>query len=452
LCSSPATTRRRIGRRATIDSIVVHATEGHFVGSVRWLRNPRSHGSAHFVVARDGRVAQLVSVTDVAWHAGNNYWNRHSIGIEHESFTFRGGFTPAEYRASAQLVAYLAHRYGITVDRKHIIGHDEVPNPYRPGMRGGADGHQDPGRYWKWAHYMTLVRSYARHAEQPRYVHATPAPSPPAAVVSGLPKAATPTRPAALVFGLGAVISGAVRRAAENAPKPKLPPGPARVVAKAKPARQVALPEPKPKPKPRSKPKPRRSVVDRNAVVRGRALWWSGVTLERKHRRHIYKVDFLVDGVVEYTDHTWPFAFHRHEGWNTRTVANGRHMLVVRAYGAHHYRARKRVPVRVANAGIELTVAGVYQDMPLSGLAKIDVRPSEDVERVALYVDGRAVSRDGSSPHRLVWDTRAETEGPHVLTVYARGRKRRVAEQLGVVVANAMRFPASLTRDWDPGR
>ena len=28
----------------TIDQIVIHATEGHFWGSVRWLRNPRSGG------------------------------------------------------------------------------------------------------------------------------------------------------------------------------------------------------------------------------------------------------------------------------------------------------------------------------------------------------------------------------------------------------------------------
>jgi hypothetical protein len=270
----------------------------------------------------------------------------------------------------------------------------------------------------------------------------------PAAVVSGVPKAPQQTKKPAVVSGLGAVFSGAARLAAESAPKP----APARVVAKAAPAPHATQPAPKPKPRPQPKPRPRRSVVDRNAVVYGHALWWSGVTAERKHRRHIYKVDFLVDGEVEYTDHTWPFSFHRHEGWNTRTVANGRHMLVVRAYGTHHYRARKRMPVRVANTGIQLTLGGVYEDMPLSGLARIDVRPSENVERVALYVDGRAVSRDGSAPYQLVWDTRAETEGPHALTVYARGRKRRAAEQLGVVVANATRFPASLARDWASGR
>src|SRR5215208_2397068 len=420
----------------TIDSVVVHSTEGHFVGSVRWLRNPRSGGSAHFVISRDGQIAQLVSVTDIAWHAGNTSWNRHSIGIEHEGFTARGGFTPAEYRASAQLVGYLAYRYGIPVDREHIIGHNEVPNPYHPGWVGGVDGHQDPGKYWKWGYYMTLVRYYARHPEQPRYSRSgSLRPSQTGAVVSGVPEAPAPKPKTVAVHEAPATVAAA--------------PKPAREVVRAQPKpKPKPEPKPEPEPEPKAKPRPQRSVVDRNAVVHGSALWWSGINLERKHRRHIYKVDFLVDGVVEYTDNTWPFSFHRHEGWNTRTVANGRHMLVVRAYGTHHYRVRKRVPVKVANEGIQLAVDGVYADMPVNGVAKIGVRPSERVERVALYVDGRAVSRDKSKPYELVWDTRAETEGAHAVTVYARGRKRRAAAGLAVVVANATQFPASLTRDW----
>lgn len=45
-------------------------TEGSFWGSVRWLRNNRSRGSAHYVVSRGGDVVQLVSTSNVAWHAG----------------------------------------------------------------------------------------------------------------------------------------------------------------------------------------------------------------------------------------------------------------------------------------------------------------------------------------------------------------------------------------------
>ena len=70
--------------RRTIDAIVIHDTEGRFIGSVRALQNARRDASAHFVVSRRGQIVQLVPVTDVAWHAGNRRWNLHSIGIEHE--------------------------------------------------------------------------------------------------------------------------------------------------------------------------------------------------------------------------------------------------------------------------------------------------------------------------------------------------------------------------------
>src|SRR3954452_7847062 len=154
----------------TIDAIVIHDTEGRFIGSVRALQNPRTQGSAHFVVSRRGQVVQLVPVTDVAWHSGNSWWNLHSIGIEHEGWVGRRSYTEKEYRASAQLVAYLAHRWSIPLDRRHVIGHDEVPNPFRPGFFGGANGHSDPGPYWNWAHYMNLVRHYAAHPVLPTFV------------------------------------------------------------------------------------------------------------------------------------------------------------------------------------------------------------------------------------------------------------------------------------------
>ena len=157
----------------SVDRIVIHVTEGSFWGSVRWLRNHRSHGSSHYVISRGGDVVQLVSTSDVAWHAGNRWVNRHSIGIEHEGFARRGGFTKAQYEASARLVAYLAARAGMPIDRRHVIGHNEVDDPSGPGV-GGVDHHTDPGKKWQWQRYMALVRAYAESPEQPRYTRKIP--------------------------------------------------------------------------------------------------------------------------------------------------------------------------------------------------------------------------------------------------------------------------------------
>jgi N-acetyl-anhydromuramyl-L-alanine amidase AmpD len=186
---------------SSVDRIVIHVTEGSFWGSVRWLRNRRSHGSSHYVISRGGDVVQLVSTSDVAWHAGNRWVNRHSIGIEHEGFTRRGGFTQAQYEASARLVAYLAARARMPLDRRHVIGHAEVPDPDGRGV-GGSDGHTDPGKRWGWSRYMALVRRFAEDPQQPRYTTRIPK-------VAPLPGARRVARPS--IVAPGAVVKGISR-------------------------------------------------------------------------------------------------------------------------------------------------------------------------------------------------------------------------------------------------
>ena len=182
----------------SVDRIVIHVTEGSFWGSVRWLRNHRSHGSSHYVISRGGDIVQLVSTSDVAWHAGNRWVNRHSIGIEHEGFTRRGGFTKAQYEASARLVAYLAARAHMPVDRKHVIGHADVPDPDGSGV-GGTDHHTDPGRKWKWGAYLALVRKYSQNPVKPTYTTRIPK-------VAPLPRAKPRPRPS--IVAPGATVKG----------------------------------------------------------------------------------------------------------------------------------------------------------------------------------------------------------------------------------------------------
>jgi N-acetyl-anhydromuramyl-L-alanine amidase AmpD len=388
--------------RATINAIVIHDTEGRFIGSVRFLQRARTQGSAHFVVSRRGQIVQLVPVPDVAWHSGNSWWNLHSIGIEHEGWAGRRAYTEKEYRASAQLVAYLAHRWGIPLDREHVIGHNDVPNPYHRGWFGGADGHTDPGIFWNWGHYMHLVRYYAAHPVLPKFVRR----------MTVLPDAPVPRRGASRRF-----LTRTIVHATHVGVTPLV---------------RAAVP---------------RSTVDRHATVHGKVLWWSGVGSSTQWRRHIWKVDFLVDGRTLYTDHTWPYSFHRTVGWNSRTVANGSHMLTVRLYGARHYRVRKSIPVRVANAPLRVKLTGAVSGGGVSGVLALGVNTSERVDRVTLYVDGKSVSRDASYPYRLLWNTLSASEGGHTLLVYARGI-RRAALSVPIVVANAPQFPETLARNW----
>ncbi|MGW2723313.1 N-acetylmuramoyl-L-alanine amidase [Streptomyces sp. NPDC001492] len=151
LAASPANYRRadRPDDYA-IDRVVVHVTQGGFASAVKAFQDPDHKAAAHYIVRKNGHVTQMIRELDVAFHAGNREYNERSVGIEHEGFVEdRSSFTDAMYASSARLTAGICRRYGIPVDREHIIGHVEVP---------GTD-HTDPGRYWDWDRYMGLVRS-----------------------------------------------------------------------------------------------------------------------------------------------------------------------------------------------------------------------------------------------------------------------------------------------------
>ncbi|MBO0654265.1 N-acetylmuramoyl-L-alanine amidase [Streptomyces triculaminicus] len=136
-----------------VDRVVVHVVQGSYDDALRVFRDPLHKAAAHYVVRKDGLVAQTVRELDVAFHSGNRAFNERSVGIEHEGYVDRpDGFTDAMYTASARLTAGICDRYAIPVDRTHIVAHSEVP---------GTD-HTDPGPHWDWDRYLRLVRAAAR--------------------------------------------------------------------------------------------------------------------------------------------------------------------------------------------------------------------------------------------------------------------------------------------------
>ena len=138
-------------RDVNIDRLVVHVAQGTVAGTVSWFQDSRSNVSAHYVVGDRGAVVQCVRHEDVAWHAGNWTYNKHSIGIEHGGYADnRKTWTDAKIRASAKLAAYCCRRHKIPVDRQHIIEHNRVP---------GTD-HYCPGKYFPYDRYLKLVRRF----------------------------------------------------------------------------------------------------------------------------------------------------------------------------------------------------------------------------------------------------------------------------------------------------
>jgi N-acetyl-anhydromuramyl-L-alanine amidase AmpD len=140
--------------RGQINKIVIHVTQGSFSSAINWFKTSGAQVSAHYTVrSSDGFIGQSVREQDISWHAGNWNYNKSSIGIEHEGYVGNSSwFTNKMYHSSARLAAYESKKYGIPVDRQHIIGHSQV---------AGAS-HTDPGRYWNWSKYMRLVKRYRK--------------------------------------------------------------------------------------------------------------------------------------------------------------------------------------------------------------------------------------------------------------------------------------------------
>ncbi|WP_306324771.1 N-acetylmuramoyl-L-alanine amidase [Streptomyces venezuelae] len=140
----------------SIDYIVVHDTEATWDVTLKLVQDPTYVSWQYSLRSSDGHVAQHLRLKDVGWHAGNWFVNAKSVGLEHEGFLTApdSWYTEAMYRSSARLVRYLAARYGIPLDRQHILGHDNVPGTVTSSIKGM---HTDPGPYWDWAHYFQLL-------------------------------------------------------------------------------------------------------------------------------------------------------------------------------------------------------------------------------------------------------------------------------------------------------
>lgn len=107
------------------------------------LTNPFRRVSAHYLVARDGTIYQLVDEHLRAWHAGASRWgmdvdmNSSSLGIELDN----DGDEPYEERQIASLLALLADiAQRQRIPRANYLAHGDVA----PGRKS------DPGPLFPW--------------------------------------------------------------------------------------------------------------------------------------------------------------------------------------------------------------------------------------------------------------------------------------------------------------
>ena len=132
-------------------AFVIHVTEGNFTGALEWCLNPKSTVSYHFIVKDDGQIYQFVNTENTAWHAGiavKPTWTGHTIGrnpnLETIGIAFAGwaakGPTLAQIWAIRELILKFSAIHRIPLDRKNIIGHNEIrADKVCPGAKANID-------------------------------------------------------------------------------------------------------------------------------------------------------------------------------------------------------------------------------------------------------------------------------------------------------------------------
>ncbi|MEK6592759.1 MAG: N-acetylmuramoyl-L-alanine amidase [Pseudomonadota bacterium] len=124
--------------------VILHHTSGHSTArALSTLADPASEVSAHYLIARDGKIYYLVDELKRAWHAGASYWggnrdlNSASIGIELDNSGVEP-YAEAQIAALLELLADLQARHGIPT--ANFLGHGDVA----PGRK------VDPGAQFPW--------------------------------------------------------------------------------------------------------------------------------------------------------------------------------------------------------------------------------------------------------------------------------------------------------------
>lgn len=125
-----------------------HIADGTYNGTITWERNSSSQVSSHFVLGKNGEVAQLVPLDMAAWTQGgirnptHPYVkshpsvnpNQYCVSIECEGFwkETKGKLTDAQFNSAVELTKHIVsevkklYNVDIPIDREHMIGHCEI--------------------------------------------------------------------------------------------------------------------------------------------------------------------------------------------------------------------------------------------------------------------------------------------------------------------------------------
>jgi len=123
--------------------ILHHTTNDTAEQAITTLTSRMREVSAHYLIARDGRIIYLVDELKRAWHAGDSYWggnrdlNSSSIGIELDN-NGNEPYSDAQIEVLIELLRDLSARWSIPP--ANVLGHGDVA----PGRK------VDPSALFPW--------------------------------------------------------------------------------------------------------------------------------------------------------------------------------------------------------------------------------------------------------------------------------------------------------------
>ncbi|WP_310380167.1 N-acetylmuramoyl-L-alanine amidase [Flavobacterium sp.] len=109
--------------------IIHHTAQDSLAQTIKTFTLVKTKVSAHYVIADDGRVVQMLNDYLRAWHGGNSSWGKNtdinsaSIGIELDN----NGSEPFSEPQITSLMALIAKlKYDYNIPTQNIIGHSDI--------------------------------------------------------------------------------------------------------------------------------------------------------------------------------------------------------------------------------------------------------------------------------------------------------------------------------------
>lgn len=153
----------------------------------------------------------------------------------------------------------------------------------------------------------------------------------------------------------------------------------------------------------------------------------------------VARVEFLLDGVVQATDTSSPYAW----SWSTTTSSNASHALVAKAYdAANNIGTSPAVTVTVDNdvTPPAVSITAPANNATVSATVSVTANASDNVgvTTVELLLDGVVQSTDTTSPYAWSWNTTTAVNGAHALVAKAYDAANNVgtSSTVNVTVSN----------------